>query len=195
MSQGGVTPEDVATLAEAPKWERAINYIDAVERQVQADRERVKALVDTALGIDNRAFHGGHGIRACSRLSRKVAEAQTAMAAALDPVLGLLDQLDGSRAAVKLEFGLEHRGFLVLYEQAKARQAEHRALIEENEKLASQLQVAVVEQDRAAAAYAATLPRWSGSPSLAASSPASSASAMRSSSGRPTKSWRNPAAS
>ncbi|MBR0648741.1 AAA family ATPase [Roseomonas terrae] len=158
MSQGGVTPEDVKTLAEAPKWDRAVNFIDAVERQVAADRERVKSLVETALGVEAGRFAEAMEFAHVQELAEKVAEARTAVGAALEPVLDLLGRLDSARSEMKRKFGLEHESFLVLYEQAKARQADHRALIVENEKLGTQLQVASVEQDRAAAAYAATLP-------------------------------------
>lgn len=158
MSQGGVTPEDLTTLADAPKWDRAVNFIDAVERRVADDRKRVKDLMETALRIDTSRFAEALGFAHVQGLAAKVTDAQEAVAAALAPALTILDQLDAARAAVKAEFGGEHASFVGLYEQAKARQTEHRVLIEENEKLGTQLQAAVVEQDKAASAFASTHP-------------------------------------
>lgn len=150
MASGGVTPDDMKTIADAQAFDRAAKYLDDVDARVSADRQRVTALKDSILTM---AASTPPDVADFPELGPVVAGVQAAQAGArgfLDRAVALLDGVDATSVEARVSFDTSRSFFNERYEAAKLRQAAHGALIAENEKLDGQMRAATATQSKAA---------------------------------------------
>ncbi|MCJ2044139.1 AAA family ATPase [Methylobacterium sp. J-078] len=156
MEDGGVLPEDLALLADEPRYGRARNYLDKVSSQLTEDRGRIEALSTLILDVPADRYAGAFDFPEIAGLRDALAESRVRLRAELDAMMGGIDVLASGHATASGAFEATGAAFRSGYESAKGRQAAHGALITESERLASQLREAEAVEAREAAKEAAT---------------------------------------
>ncbi|MGN8091622.1 TrlF family AAA-like ATPase [Methylobacterium sp. 22177] len=152
MTQGGVRQADLEIIREAPRYARARNYLDDVERRVVADAERIRTSLATVLRFDRERHAEALAFPPIAELDARASAVRASVVGRLDEVLRELGELTVAHEAGQAAFEALRQVFEVDYTAAKERQAAHGALIKEAEALARQAAEAEVQvsqcQDR-----------------------------------------------
>ncbi|MCP1557498.1 UNVERIFIED_ORG: ABC-type lipoprotein export system ATPase subunit [Methylorubrum zatmanii] len=157
MAEGGVRPADLEIIREAPRYARARNYLDDVERRIVDDAERVQASLETVLRLDRERHAEAMAFPPIAELDARIGAVRASVVGRLDEVLRELGELTGAHAAGRDAFETLHQGFKVDYAAAKERQAAHGALIKEAEALAKQAAEDEVQVSRCQERYNVSL--------------------------------------
>ena len=158
LAAGGVQPADLDVLADAPRYGRARGYLEEVERRIAADRAAVERLAVDVLVLDDARHADAFGFAPVAEVRDAVASAQAGVSERLRAILPDLDALGLLRTRSVGLFEGEQAAFDSAYQAAKDRQAEHGALIDENERLTAQLKEAEGIDAAAAAKEQSTRP-------------------------------------
>lgn len=150
MASGGVTPEDLETIAEAQLFDRAAKFLDDIDARIVADRQRIQATRDTILRMAVDHQPDTSAFPEIASVASAVDAARAGVRDHFDRAAALLDDVAASSHEARAKFEISRSHFAVRYEQAKARQAEHGTLIAETEKLATQMREAAAVQSKAA---------------------------------------------
>lgn len=150
MASGGVTPDDLKTIADAQMFDRAAKFLDDVDERVSNDRQRILAMRDTIMRMALEQAPDSVRFPEISPVSSAIAAAQLGIRKHFDESVTLLDGLAAVSSEARGKFQLSRTSFAARYEGAKERQAAHGTLIAEAEKLATEMRGAADVQTKAA---------------------------------------------
>lgn len=150
MASGGVTPDDMKTIADAQAFDRTAKYLDDVDARVAADRQRLIALRDSLLAMPASTQPDLADFPEVGPVAAAVEAARAGACNALDQAVALLDGVGVTSAEARVGFDVSRSFFHERYEQAKRRQAARGALIAENEKLDGQMREVAATRSKAA---------------------------------------------
>lgn len=142
LQEGGVQQQDLDTLADAPRYGSARNYLDEVGRRILMDRETVSELSRSYLAIDAERHRDVLTFPTLSAFRNEVTAAREELVRSLGATSAALDALEVQRQSAIDLFDSEVVEFQERYEAAKGRQNEHRSLIADAERLTAELRVA-----------------------------------------------------
>ena len=156
MEEGGVLPDDLALLADEPRYGRARNYLDKAGDQLTEDRARVDALAGIILDVSEERYAGAFDFPEIAGLRDALATAREKVRADLGAIVASIDALAAVQASASTGFDATSADFSARYAAAKERQAAHGALIAESERLAAQLKDVEANEAKAAQKEATT---------------------------------------
>lgn len=138
MEQGGVREADFDIIREAPRYARAQNYLDDVEKRIVDDDERIRLSLESILIVDRNRHAEALAFPPIAALDARVGTVRADVVARLHGILQELRNLTDIHAGERDAFNALREAFEVDYAAAKERQAAHGALIKEAEALAKQ---------------------------------------------------------
>ena len=152
MEAGGIKADDLAVLADAPRYGRAENYLADLKRILGEDLSRAEKAAADYLVFDAARYPGASSFPSVQGLVDPIAETRLEVEIHFAGVASALKGLEASRVAAEVSFRTEHEAFDTVYREAKARQAEHSALIADSERLTEELQAATAAESLASEA-------------------------------------------
>lgn len=152
MEAGGIKAEDLAVLADAPRYGRAENYLADLKRILAEDLSRAEKAAADYLVFDAARFPDATSFPSVQGLLDPTVETRLEVETHLAAVAAALRGLEASRTIAETSFRAEHQAFDVIYQEAKERQAEHSALIADSERLTGELQAATAAESLASEA-------------------------------------------
>ncbi|MCU6453936.1 AAA family ATPase [Sphingomonas sp. A2-49] len=147
LHDGGVQKQDLDTLAEAPRYGSARNYLDEVGRRIVVDREALGELVKSHLAIDLGRHGDAIGFPHLSSLCGAIADARAEALSAVRGILTGLEAVEVKRQRAIEAFDVDFGDFQARYDAAKGRQNEHKFLIADAERLTAELREATALED------------------------------------------------
>lgn len=114
MVDGGVLPEDLALLADEPRYGRARNYLDTVDARLAEDRSRVEALAGMLLDVSDDRYAGAFDFPEIAALRDALSTTRDRLRAELLGLSGSLDAMASERRAAS-------EGFLATSEDFRSR--------------------------------------------------------------------------
>ena len=150
MQAGGVGSEDLATLADAPRHDRASNYLEDVKRRLELDVEAIEGIARSTLSVDEGRYGDALEFHALAPLRTKLSEVRQKVMVRLSELRSEIVAIGSVRDASESEFLLEAAVFQEAYVRAKSAQMAHGEQIAESERLAAALKIAEAAEERAA---------------------------------------------
>lgn len=151
LQEGGVGPEDMQAIADKSRFDRAGALFDEVGRVIQLESERLETARSSALSLDADRFREALTFSDAATLAREVEAKRAEIQAHLGAAQASLDALGETRRRAIAAFKVEEAAFHERHEAAKARQAAHRSLIADADRLRDELKAATAAEDAASA--------------------------------------------
>ena len=152
MEAGGIKADDLSVLADASRYGRAENYLADLKRILSEDLSRAEKAAADYLVFDAARYPDATSFSSIQELVGSISETRLEVERHLAAVVAALERLETSRTTAETSFRIEHGAFDVIYQEAKARQAEHSALIADSERLTGELQIATAAESLASEA-------------------------------------------
>lgn len=150
MASGGVTPEDIKTIADAQTFDMLAKFIAEIDALVAADKQRVNALRASVLLLPSSAWPDTVSFPEFAPLRATIEAARSGMQDLLTSSLALLDEVEATSVDARAGFNVSRSQFAERYAKAKERQVAHGTLIAESEKLAGLMRDAAAAHSKAA---------------------------------------------
>lgn len=151
LAEGGVKPDDLAVLADAPRHGRGRNYLDEVERKLASDRDRVSKLTADLLAIETDRFPDVGTFLELASLDARIREIREVAVRQMADIEECIILLEAERTASAASFKDVTAAFDLRYAGAKERQASQGALIVDSERLGALLEDAEASEAKSAA--------------------------------------------
>ena len=158
LEQEGVSRAHLEIIEAAPVYTRAKAYLAAVKRLVSADQQRIKTLSETLLPVEIDTYEGIRTFENLATLHDDVTRFRVDLHAKLAEAAGILLALEARHAMTNTAFQEQAAKFDVSYADALEQQNKHKALLDENARLISELSAAEEAEARAAVKELATEP-------------------------------------
>lgn len=150
LGREGVKREDIDTMEDARRFDRGQNYLSDLKNSISTQAAEIKRISNWTPPQFAISEHETLPFSNLPQMLLALEGLQDRIKGFSDGILQELRNIEGVRQAFESEFSTEKIAFDVKYEQYKSRQFQHKALISENEQLASQLKIALENQTRAA---------------------------------------------
>ncbi len=152
MASGGVTPDDLKTIADSQTFDAVTKYLDDVEQKVVSDRKRLIATRDAILQMSVDQAPDAIAFPEIVPFTAAVDSTRSAIRQQFDLSITLLDDMAAVASDCRRQFEGSRKAFDQRYASAKERQAAHGALIADAEKLSAQMKDAAAARSLAAQA-------------------------------------------
>jgi ABC-type dipeptide/oligopeptide/nickel transport system ATPase component len=151
LKKEGVSPEALATIEAAPVYTRAKAYLTEVKRAITVDKNRIRLLGDGLLPVEVANYESVGIFDELTSFNAELVRLKGDAYAKLQEAAEILNSLDSLHGTTNTAFEAKAADFGVKYDDAVQQQAKHKALLDENARLLSELGAAEEAEARAAA--------------------------------------------
>ena len=142
LAEEGVSPESLAIIADAPRFARGKNYLGQVNMRINAEFQRLQQGMANILAIPMDQFSDVNSFSELAALATAVDTSRGEILGRLDEALTSLRALQNAHGQALTSFLEKEQAFNTAHTQALAIQTAHRSLLDENNRLTTELSAA-----------------------------------------------------
>jgi energy-coupling factor transporter ATP-binding protein EcfA2 len=151
LKEEGVSPEHLTIIADAPRFARGKSYLGQVNARINAERQRIQQGMTNVLAVPMEQFSDISTFPELAELAAQVETSRSQILARLDAALGELQPLMIAYGQALTTFIDKETAFNVAHAEAVSLQTTHRSLLEENNRLTTELAAAAQRESDLAA--------------------------------------------